>query len=113
MPPERDAATILDLLLAASRIGDFIAGLDFESFCADLKSQSAVTLQILILGEAAKRLSPELRARHSTVEWSGMMRMRDKLIHHYEDIDPAELWKTATLDVPALVSALEPLRPQD
>jgi uncharacterized protein with HEPN domain len=77
--------------VAASRIRDFISGQDFATFRADLKTQSAVTLQILILGEAAKRLSPEFRAQHAEIEWSGRMRMRDKLIHHYEVLDPAEL----------------------
>jgi uncharacterized protein with HEPN domain len=57
MPLNRDRATLLDLRLASQRILEFIADQDFESFVQDLKTQSAVTLQILILGEAAKRLS--------------------------------------------------------
>jgi uncharacterized protein with HEPN domain len=113
MQPERDAARVLDLLLAAGRVREFISGQDFESFGSDLKTQAAVTFEILILGEAAKRLSPEFRARHTEIEWSGMMRMRDKLIHHYEVIDLAELWRTATHDVPAMAAAVEPLAPRD
>jgi uncharacterized protein with HEPN domain len=29
--------------------------------------------------------------------------MRDRLIHGYDSVDTAELWKTATVDVPALL----------
>ena len=111
MPPERDAATVLDLLLAARRVREFIVGQDFTSFRSDLKTQSAVTLQVLILGEAAKRLSADFRAQHPEIEWTGMMRMRDKLIHHYEALDPEEVWRAATRDIPALATALEPLAP--
>lgn len=41
-----------------------------------------------------------------------MMRMRDKLIHHYERIDPVEVWTAATRDVPDLLAILEPLLPE-
>jgi uncharacterized protein with HEPN domain len=106
---DRDPATLLDLVLAGRRIQQFIEGQEFAEFEADLKSQSAVILQILILGEAAKRLSPQFRDQHPEIAWSGMMRMRDKLIHHYESSDPGEVWKTATRDVSHLLTILEPL----
>lgn len=42
-----------------------------------------------------------------------MMWMRDKLIHHYEEMDAAEVWRAATRDVPALAVALKPLTPRE
>jgi len=110
---DRDPATVLDLVLAGQRIQQFIAGQEFGDFKTDLKSQSAVVLQILILGEAAKRLSSQFRDQHSEIAWAGMMRMRDKLIHHYESLDAGEVWKAATRDVPHLLSVLEPLLSQE
>jgi uncharacterized protein with HEPN domain len=107
MPLDRDRATLLDLRLASQRILEFIADQDLESFVHDLKTQSAVTLQILILGEAAKRLSPGFRDRHPEIPWSDIMRMRDKLIHHYESMDPGEIWQAAQGDIPFLLSSLE------
>jgi uncharacterized protein with HEPN domain len=32
--------------------------------------------------------------------------MRDRLIHDYDDIDPAEVWRTSRVDVPELVQHL-------
>jgi uncharacterized protein with HEPN domain len=108
---DRDPATVLDLVVAARRIQQFLAELDFVGFSSDLKTQSAVIFQFLVLGEAAKRLSTGFRERHSEIGWSEIMRMRDKMIHHYEGIDNGELWRAATLDVPALLQLLEPLLP--
>jgi uncharacterized protein with HEPN domain len=73
MPLDRDRATLLDLALASQRILDFVGDQSFESFSQDLKTQSAVVLQILILGEAAKRLSSELRGRYHEIPWSDIM----------------------------------------
>lgn len=112
MPPERDPATLLDMVIAGRRIQQFIVGQDFAAFSTDLKTQSAVILQILLLGEGARRLSREFRERHSEIPWSDMIRMRDRLIHHYEGTDPEEIWKAAVRDVPALLAILEPLIPR-
>jgi uncharacterized protein with HEPN domain len=106
MPPDPDRASLLDLLVAAQHILDFVGDQPFESFSRDLKTQSAVILQILILGEAAKRLSSEFRHQHPEISWSDMMRMRDKLIHHYETMDPGEIWQAVQLDIPRLVEFL-------
>ncbi len=111
MPLERDPATVLDIVIAGRRIQEFIFGQDFAQFTSDLKTQSAVTLQILILGEGARRLSQEFRERHPEIPWSDIIRMRDRLIHHYEGTDPGEVWKAASRDVPDLVAHLEPLIP--
>lgn len=57
----RDRATLLDILKAARLTVEFREGLEKRAFLADPKTQSAVLHQLLILGEAAKRLSAEFR----------------------------------------------------
>lgn len=84
-------------------------GEDFEAFSADLKTQSAVLHQLMILGEACKRLSREQREQYPEIAWSDIMRMRDKLIHHYEAIDLGLVWIAATREVPELVARLASL----
>ena len=39
------------------------------------------------------------------------MRMRDKLIHHYESMDPGEIWQAAREDIPALLAFLDRVLP--
>jgi uncharacterized protein with HEPN domain len=111
MPLDPDAASVLDMVVAGRRIQEFIAGQDYSEFSADLKTQSAVIHQITILGEAAKRVSKEFQGRYPEVPWSDISRMRDKLIHHYEGVDPREVWNVASHDVPELLAILEPLAP--
>ena len=107
MPSDRDRASLLDLRLAAQRVLEFLGDQSLASFSDDVKTQSAVILQILILGEASKRLSAEFRDRYPEIHWSQIIRMRDKLIHHYEVMDPGEVWQTAKGDIPDLLAFLE------
>ncbi len=103
----RDEATVADIVKAGRLIAQFIAGLTQDAFNTDLKTQSAVLHQLLIIGEAAKRLSEEFCAQRSTIPWRKIAGMRDKLMHAYELVDLDEVWKTAGADVPTLLSMLQ------
>ncbi len=67
----------------------------------------------MLLGEAAKRLSETFRSAHPEIPWRLAAGMRDRLIHHYDDVDLVEVWKTVRRDVPELIAALEPLVPRE
>jgi uncharacterized protein with HEPN domain len=85
--------------------------MDKVAFFSDDKTQSAIVFQLLIMGEAVKRLSLDLRSQHPEIPWSLIAGMRDNLIHRYDDIDLDEVWKTAEVDMPVLLTALESLLP--
>lgn len=110
---QRDEATLLDIAKAARSVQIFIRGLDKESFLTDYKTQSAVLYQIVVTGEAVKRLSHEFRENHPGIPWSLIAGMRDILIHGYDVVDWDEVWKTATSDVPELLAKIEPLLRQE
>lgn len=107
----RDEGNLLDILKAARLAIEFRGQTDKAGFLADLKTQSAVLHQLLIIGEAVKRLSPEFRAAHPEVPWKLIAGTRDKLIHFYEGVDLDEVWKMVTADLPQLVRWIEPLVP--
>jgi uncharacterized protein with HEPN domain len=106
---QRDMTVLLDIVQAARLIVAFRKGMTKVAFDADLKTQSAILHQLIVIGEAVKRLSPEFRESHTAIPWSAIAGMRDHLIHGYDMVDLEEVWKTATVDVPGLLTALEPL----
>ena len=107
----RDAASLLDVFEAGHLMQEFITGVSEEDFHEDRKTQSAVLHQILILGEATKRISRAYRLAHPEIPWRLMAGMRDIVIHAYESVDISEVWKTASDDIPALIAQIEPLLP--
>ena len=107
----RDSATLLDMLKAARLAVEFREGVEKRAFLYDPKTQSAVLHQLLILGEAGKRLSQEFRAQHEEIPWKKVVGMRDKLIHGYDDVDLNEVWKTVRSDIPRLIQQLELVAP--
>ena len=109
----RDDATLLDILNAAKLALEFKGTITRSEFLSDAMIQSAIIHQLLVIGEAAKRLSEAFRSGHPEIPWSMMARMRDKLIHHYNDVDPSEVWSAVESDIPRLIAALEPLVPSE
>ena len=107
----RDEGTLLDMARAARAILTFVQGLQKEDFLEDLKTQSAVLYQLIVIGEAVKGLSFELREQHPEIPWAAMAGMRDYLIHGYDIVDWDEVWRTATRDVPDLLHKLEAFLP--
>jgi uncharacterized protein with HEPN domain len=109
----RDEGTLLDIAKAARAILTFVQGLQKEDFLEDFKTQSAVLYQLIVIGEAVKRLSFEWRGQHPEIPWAAMAGMRDHLIHGYDLVDWDEVWRTATRDVPDLLHKLEAFLPQE
>jgi uncharacterized protein with HEPN domain len=109
---ERDKATLLDIARAGRFVQAFIEDMEKEAFLTDYKTQFAVLHQLMVIGEAVKRLSSEFRDDHPAVPWSLMAGMRDKLIHGYDIVDLDEVWRTAETDVPDLLATIEPVLPQ-
>jgi len=107
-----DDATVLDILTAARRAIRFAEGISQSGFLDDEKTQSAVIHQLLVLGEAVKRLSAEFRSAHPQLPWKTMAGMRDKLVHEYDDVDLEEVWHMLHGDVPRVISALEQIEPR-
>jgi uncharacterized protein with HEPN domain len=71
----------------------------------------ALTKLVEIVGEAAKQISDSTRNQYPEVPWSAAARMRDRLVHHYFDINLDVLWSTVTEDLPALLQQVP--RPEE
>ncbi|MGH3929280.1 MAG: HepT-like ribonuclease domain-containing protein [Pseudonocardiaceae bacterium] len=92
---------------AATRAVTFSAGRSRADLDHDDMLVLALTKLVEIVGEAAKHVGAETRSRFPDVPWSDAARTRDRLTHHYFEIDLDVLWQTVTADLPDLLCALE------
>ena len=104
--PRDDAARLRDITEAAVRIDARIAGMTEVDFAANDTVMRAVLYDLAVIGEAAKGVSEETRARLPDVPWSDMAGMRDVVVHQYFGIDAALVWRAASVSVPRLLGSL-------
>lgn len=109
----RDDAYLLDMLLAARKVQRFSAGVTWRKFRGNELLQHAMMRLIQIIGEAARRVSPECRAAHPEIPWADIIGMRHRLVHDYVHMDIALVWDVVQRDAPALIPLLEPLVPPE
>lgn len=95
-----------DIIRASDLIGSFLSGVSQEEWTDNEQLRSAVTYQLIVIGEAAGRVSQDLRTRHPEVPWSDVVGFRNLAVHAYFAVDPQIVWITAQADVPALAVAI-------
>ncbi len=104
-----DRIRLEHMIDAADAIGQFTAGRKCDDLESDRMLLFAVVRAIEVIGEAAGRISEELRSQATMIPWRAIIAMRNRLIHGYFDIDTEIVWKTATAEVPPLIPLLRAL----
>ena len=64
----------------------FVGNLSRDEFLIDHKTAASVLLEIMMLGEIAKRVPPEMKAEID-IPWRDIAGFRDRAIHDYSKID--------------------------
>jgi uncharacterized protein with HEPN domain len=105
--PDRDRQSLQDMLGASRKIIGYAKDTTRESLPSVPMCLDAVLYEIVVLGEAARRLSPEIRAAHPQVPWREIIGMRSIITHGYDQIDDDELWQVIERDLPDLTVKLE------
>lgn len=98
----RDLQFLQDISEAAQSVELFVAGHDEGSFSGDDVLRSAVLHKLTVIGEAAARLTAELRERHAGIPWSDLVGFRNIVVHAYFSLAWSIVWTTATEEVPEL-----------
>jgi len=101
------------MLEAISLIRCYVEGFSKEDFLADKRTQQAVILNIVVIGEAATKLAdeyPEFVARYPEVQWKSMRGMRNRMAHGYFDINLDIVWDTIKQSIPVLAQQIKKIR---
>jgi|LakMenE18May11ns_1017448.scaffolds.fasta_scaffold9898861_3 uncharacterized protein with HEPN domain len=105
-----DTLYLADIVDAAMDIRRFIGATTESEFIGHDMMKSAVLQKLIVIGEAASRISADLAAHHPEIPWSDIAGFRNIAVHAYFSVDWRIVWTTATQDVPTLalqISALQ------
>lgn len=95
-----------DITRAILKIEDYIKNTNFDVFLKDPMRQDAVIRQFEIIGEAANRISKDFINTHPNFPLKEAIRMRNFLIHGYDEVNIEVVWKTIQVDIPLLKKSL-------
>ena len=104
--PAPDRLFLGHMVAAARRVVELAERTKPEAFASDWVIQDAMMRELEILGEAAGRVSRGFASSHPDIPWREITGVRHKLIHDYFEVDLEVVWRTATLNVPAVLPAL-------
>lgn len=96
-----------DISKAVFKIEKYTKDVNFEIFLKDEMRQDAVIRQFEIIGEAANKISKDFIESHPDFPLKEAIRMRNFLIHGYDEVDIKVVWKTIQIDIPLLKKSLE------
>ena len=94
MPKRNQKLFLRDILDSIERIEEYTRDLSYNKFLKDRKTIDAVLRNLMVIGEAVKNISEEIKMRYPEVDWRKIAGIRDRLIHGYFGIDLQIVWET-------------------
>ncbi len=103
---QRDRLFVEEMINAAERARELTAEVTLDELERDQNRRDALLWNFTVLGEAATKVSEELKTRHPEVGWRRPADTRNRIIHGYWSIDFEILYTTANEQLGSLVKAL-------
>jgi uncharacterized protein with HEPN domain len=98
---------IKDIDTCAAKVLPYTKDMCREEFFADSKTFDAVIRNPQIIGEAAKKLPPDIKRQYKTVEWKKIASLRDIVVHDYFGINEDIIWDVICNKIPELKQSTE------
>jgi uncharacterized protein with HEPN domain len=104
---QRDLQFLLDMLQSAELIMSYTAQCSKDEFVENVQLQDSVIRRLLVIAEAARRVSESTRRTLLNISWQEINGMRNRLVHEYDDINLNILWDTVQTEIPTLIEELK------
>jgi uncharacterized protein with HEPN domain len=86
------ALYLSDIIFSIDKIKKYTLNLSYEEFLEDEKTLECVIYNLMIIGEATKKIPPEIRIKYSQIEWQKIAGLRDFITHVYFSINANIVW---------------------
>jgi uncharacterized protein with HEPN domain len=110
---QRDLQFLLDMLQSAELVMIYINQCEKEIFIQNIQLQDSVIRRLLIIAEAAKRVSETTRQTLPNISWQEINGMRNRLVHEYDDINLNIVWDVIQAEIPHLIEVLKETIPPE
>lgn len=102
----RDLTITKKILQEISDIEMFTENITEKDYSIDQKTQKAVVMSLINIGELAKAYTNEFISEHKEIPWRKIRSLRNVAAHKYEIIDPVIIWDTIKISIPELKNEL-------
>lgn len=92
MPEKSSVLYLEDILESIEKIRKYLGNSSFDEFLEDEMLIDAVIRNLMIIGEAAGHIAPEIRVKYPEIEWKKIVGLRNILVHDYSGIDLDIVW---------------------
>jgi uncharacterized protein with HEPN domain len=109
MTSERISDYLDHIERAATDACDFVDGMSQKDFLEDKRTQQAVIMSLIVIGEASTKAMDKCQdsvSQHSEIPWRNMRGMRNRIAHGYFDIDLDIVWETVQSSLPDLIDKI-------
>ena len=104
------------MLEAVDLACSYVEGMTREDFLDDNRTQQAVVLNLIVVGEVATKILKEhedFANQYADVPWASMKGMRNRIAHGYYDINLETVWETLQTSLPRLQEQLNEIKAVD
>ncbi len=103
---ERNLEFVLSQLTVLFNDAEKLASLGLEHFYSDWVARRAAKNIVAEIGEAVRRLPESYTTKFPSINWSLPVGTRNRIVHDYENVDPAIIWTVLSDDVPSMRAVL-------
>ncbi|MEO7026137.1 MAG: HepT-like ribonuclease domain-containing protein [Caulobacteraceae bacterium] len=107
--PEEERLRLRAIGDRVSLVRGWAEEMDEAAFLVDPLTRDAVAMSLLVIGETARRLGDETKARAPEIPWPAIHSLRNRIAHGYETVDHRLVWQIVSDDLPLLAAAVDRL----